>query len=462
MMNNQLLHVSEDILQTVFESTSEAIFVVDIDNNSIVECNSAAVDLVGYTRDELLSMPAAELHPHNFSEFMGFVETVFAEGRGTTDSVTCYHKAGRIIPAEMSASILEIDGREYLVNIIRDSSDSEERDWFESLIEHSQDLITVLTTDGEIQYQSPSATHITGYEPFDLRDKQFLQFIHTDDRDDVRTVFDTLPEDAITDRLEYRFRRADGSWAWFESIGSYRSDETIGGYIINSRDITARKESQQQAAVLNRVIRHNLRNELNVIIALAEQLTRKDDDKTTTYAETILDRAWELQDAASYTSVLTDILESDHVNLQVHDVTVSVQSITARLRSEWPEVDIEVSLPEQRRVTAAPKLDIAVEHVLENALEHNDSPQPRVEVSLREPATEAGYVELTVTDNGPGIPEHEQKVLLDGEESPLEHGSGLGLWIVNWIVTRSGGRIAFDDNEPRGSRVTIALPPVGE
>jgi len=108
---------------------------------------------------------------------------------------------------------------------------------------------------------------------------------------------------------------------------------------------------------------------------------------------------------------------------------------------------------------AAPKLPLAVEHVVRNAAEHNDAADPRVEITARRPATDAGVVEVTVADNGPGIPTDEKEVLLDGEKTPLKHGSGLGLWIVNWIITRTGGRIAFERNEPRGSRVTMALPP---
>ena len=56
-------------------------------------------------------------------------------------------------------------------------------------------------------------------------------------------------------------------------------------------------------------------------------------------------------------------------------------------------------------------------------------------------------------------PAVDREVLLEGEEAPLEHGNGIGLWLVNWIVTRSGGRIAFDENDPRGRRVTLVLSP---
>jgi signal transduction histidine kinase len=65
-----------------------------------------------------------------------------------------------------------------------------------------------------------------------------------------------------------------------------------------------------------------------------------------------------------------------------------------------------------------------------------------------------------VRDNGPGIPEDELVPLQEGTETPLKHGSGLGLWLVEWGISRLGGTIQFDANEPRGTVVWLRLPTV--
>jgi signal transduction histidine kinase len=121
-------------------------------------------------------------------------------------------------------------------------------------------------------------------------------------------------------------------------------------------------------------------------------------------------------------------------------------------------VTFECEFPEEQYVSAAPKLSVAIDNIVQNAVEHNDADAPRVEITIRPATAETEYVELTVADNGPGIPEQEREVLLKGKETDLRHGSGLGLWIVKWVVTRSGGRIDFDKNDSRGSRVTLVLP----
>jgi signal transduction histidine kinase len=103
-------------------------------------------------------------------------------------------------------------------------------------------------------------------------------------------------------------------------------------------------------------------------------------------------------------------------------------------------------------------LSVAVENLLENAVEHNDADRPRVDVAV-DPATgDDRYTRLSVADDGPVIPEPELAVLRKGVETPLEHGSGIGLWLVHWAVTAAGGDVTFERTEPRGNVVTLVLP----
>ncbi len=453
-----------ETFETVFEHANDAIFIVDLENDSIVDCNPAAEELVEFSREELLSMPASNLHPHNLEEFMNFAGTVIEEGEGWTDDITCYCKSGDILPAEMSASVVEIDGRPHLVNHIRETTDKEERDWFEALIEHSNDLLTVINPDGSIRYQSPSIDHVLGYEPDELRDESLFDFLHPDDQSKVRDLFGMISnaENGLVRRLEYRFRRADGSWAWLETVVSYRPESPITGYVFNARDITARKESQQQAAVLNRMLRHNLRNGLQVISGHAQGIADHSSADLAEKGDAILSKADELLDQSTYTKDLADILEMSSVTRRSFDLEDLVEGAVERLAAEYPAASFEVDIPSDHRVMGAPKLETAINHVLRNAVEHNDSDSKRVVVTSHPGDSESSEIQLAIADNGPGIPDQEKEVLLEGTETPLKHGSGLGLWIVNWIVTRTGGHITFEPNEPRGSRVLLTLPSVEE
>ena len=67
-------------------------------------------------------------------------------------------------------------------------------------------------------------------------------------------------------------------------------------------------------------------------------------------------------------------------------------------------------------------------------------------------------VAVRVEDDGPGIPDEQVTVLERGRETALEHTSGLGLWLVDWIVRASGGTVSFEARSPRGSVVELVLP----
>lgn len=318
-----------------------------------------------------------------------------------------------------------------------------------------QEFVTIVDQEGSIQYQSPSIKDLLGYEPGTLNGERFLDFVHPDDRQAVLSLFNSLTDSSWsgTARLEYRFRQFDGSWAWLESMWSYHRH----GFVINSRSITQRKESRQQAAVLHRVLRHNLRNELTVILGAAETIIEESDHETVTkQAERILESSSTLNDIAEHTQVVGEFIESQYLQQQRHEVTTIIERIVTGLRENNPSVEFTTALSNEAEVTAPAYLDTAFEHVLENAVEHNDADTPEVEVRVEK--THSGEVKVIIADNGPGIPEHERAVLLEGEETPLQHGSGIGLWIVNWIITHAGGHITFDQRTPRGSRVTIALP----
>jgi K+-sensing histidine kinase KdpD len=91
-------------------------------------------------------------------------------------------------------------------------------------------------------------------------------------------------------------------------------------------------------------------------------------------------------------------------------------------------------------------------------VEHADTSPIRIDITIR--PVDDGY-ELAVSDNGPGLPEHERRVITDGEETELRHSSGMGLWLVNWIIPEFGGTIQLGSGGDGGTKITIWLPQPG-
>lgn len=98
---------------------------------------------------------------------------------------------------------------------------------------------------------------------------------------------------------------------------------------------------------------------------------------------------------------------------------------------------------------------LVLNETIENAFEHNDSDTPKVEIAVQEREWDA---RVKIGDNGPGISGEGRSVLLEGEETPFQHDSVIGLWLVYWGITRLDGDLEFEENELRGSIVSISIP----
>ena len=120
---------------------------------------------------------------------------------------------------------------------------------FSSLVENSSDLITILDSEGEILYESPSVINVLGYEVAELTGKQSFELIHPEDIPIRKQIFETLlaqPDSII--RKELRFKHKDGAWHVLETVSRVYRDEVnnLNGILVNSRDITQRKHDEEK------------------------------------------------------------------------------------------------------------------------------------------------------------------------------------------------------------------------
>ena len=222
------------------------------------------------------------------------------------------------------------------------------------------------------------------------------------------------------------------------------------------RDVTRERTREQRLQVLNRVLRHNLRNDMNVIRGHAELIADGGGIDPSTGAEQIRTTATDLVELGDRAREVERMMALDARADAEVDLAAVVSEIVADLGDAHPEVTLTTALPTDATLPGDGRvLRTVLRNVVENACEHNDADEPLVVVSADR--TDDAF-RVAVGDNGPGIPEMERTVIDAGVEDPLEHGSGLGLWAVRWGVTRLGGRLSFADNEPRGTVVRIDLP----
>lgn len=239
------------------------------------------------------------------------------------------------------------------------------------------------------------------------------------------------------------------------------------GLLVGMYDADRKRRTDQTTrlneglAVLNRVLRHDIRNEMNVVDGYVQLLGDDPsaiDERVATIREHV-DRVVQLSENARDMERLLDADGSGGIEIERVDVVARLEDRLERFGRAYPSVEIEVAAPDAASVAAPELIDAALDNVLENAVEHNDSGTPRIDVGVGTVwADGREYVEIRIADNGPGIPAREREALRTGRETPLEHSRGMGLWLARWTVGAAGGHVAFGENEPRGSVVSLRLP----
>lgn len=249
---------------------------------------------------------------------------------------------------------------------------------------------------------------------------------------------------------------SDGKVRYFD----IRISELSGGYgllsgrVVSLRDVTEQRQREQRLDVLNRIFRHNVRNELNVVLGKIElpQMGMNGDVDRLNDAIESLGGVVERSNKVGRLSRLLDADESGALD------------IATELRGEFRQElesdqggELELELPDGLYVAGGPSLVSAFDELVTNAFDHNDSDDPRVRISLDETSSNETHAVIAVEDNGPGIDRQEIDTIHDGRETPLQHASGIGPWLVNWLVQRAGGTLSFE-NTTDGCTVYVRLP----
>lgn len=226
------------------------------------------------------------------------------------------------------------------------------------------------------------------------------------------------------------------------------------GYYLNRYETSLRHEAElrRRLTVLQRVLRHNIRNEVTIIEGVSRDLTdRVDDPSVAQGLDTITRHIDRVHRVAEKSQDLAGVWQTEEiVSVDLTDaLTRAIDSVT----STHTDVTITQRIPESLAVDAHPRLWMAFEEALDNAARHNESVSIDVSATVTGDAATVRFV-----DDGSGIPDTEIAPLVRGHERPLDHTTGIGLWLIYWIVDYSDGTLSFDDAESGGTVVEMTLP----
>jgi len=330
--------------------------------------------------------------------------------------------------------------------------ESEQR--FRLIAERIDEVIYLARPDfSEVLYVNPAYENIWGRPVEELYEDAtvFLDAVDPRDRASMQADFEEMvadieqsdQEDSYT--FEYRIRRPDGDVNWVSATG-YSVDLPDGErrFVGIVEDITDRKRREQRLEVFNRVLRHNLRNQLDVIKSHAEVLAADE------HAGRILASTEKLDAIGGRARTIDRIMSRDRQPSSV-DVAGLLDRALAGSTAVDSEIAVSIECPEALSVcTDEWVLQNVLESTLENACRYAES---TITVTVTE---QPGGCTVVVEDDGPGIPADELAALDAGTETKLQHSRGLlGLWQIKWGVDKLNGDLSFDTGAGTTVRITI-------
>ncbi len=259
----EALKQAEAKYRSIFENATEGIFQTAPDGRYL-SANPALARIYGYdSPSELIAKCSANNLYADRTRCTDFIAEISKTGSLKEFESCVYRQDGSTTWISENVREVRNEGGELLyyegsVTEIADRKQAQlallqnEAKW-RSLILNSSDIITILDASSRIVYESPSVETVLGYEPEELIGQIVLDFVHPDDIAAVISQHEMLianPADPIA--LEGRFRRPDGSWCFVEGVGiNLLADPAVSGIVINSRDMTARRQAEYRLSKIN-------------------------------------------------------------------------------------------------------------------------------------------------------------------------------------------------------------------
>jgi len=309
-------------------------------------------------------------------------------------------------------------------------------------------------------------TSITGYDASETigRNCRYLQGEETDP-EPVSQMRRAIAADQSV-QVTLRNYRKDGTLFWNEiTLAPLPTrDGEVTHYAGFQQDATERKRYEQALKsqrdnldLLNEMLRHDIRNKLQLVMGRVELLRDTDIPEGPDHVETIENAAREAVDLTHTAQKLSEIMLDSEPALQPVSLSAVLRDEIDDTALEFAEASIHVEgdIP-QAMVTADEMLSSVFRNLLRNAVQHNQNAHPQVTVST---ARTDGTVTVAIADDGPGIPDElKERIFARGEKGLESEGTGIGTYLVDTLVERYGGEVRIEDNEPTGASFTVELP----
>jgi two-component system cell cycle sensor histidine kinase/response regulator CckA len=498
----QALRTGEAQFRVVFEQAPIGMALMNMEG-FLVRTNRALGEMLGYADGTLADTIFSQVtHGDDIAvDWERFGDLVAGDINHYQITKRFLHRDGSVVWGRLSVALVRAaDGApHYAIMMVENVTERREavealrmrERQFRSLVEYGRDVISVLDAGGDLRYTSPAVERVLGYGREELEGTYLGELVHPDDVPGMLELFDRAIQSPGRPRIaELRMRHRDGSWRTLETVGtSLLDDPAVGGIVVNSRDVTDRREaeealrrSEQQLVQVQKMeaigrlaggVAHDFNNLLTAIRGNAELLLA--DLPHDSQAREDVEEIRRASDrAAALTRQLLAFSRRQVLQPRLLDLNQSVREMERMLgRLIGDDVELVTRLDASlRRVRADPaQVEQVIMNLAVNARDAmtsggvlmvcTENQELESELTEKYPYVVPGeYVLLEVGDTGEGMDAQTVAAAFEPffTTKSAGKGTGLGLSMVYGIVKQSGGYIWIESDPGRGTRVRVYLP----
>lgn len=463
--HKQTVRDQQAFIQSTIDALNDVFYVFNTEG-TLVEYNDRLPEVTGYDPDELAEMQPWEFFPaderplikHAIANVLHSEREERAEGHFIT-------KSDEDIPYEFSAAPY-YDGTGAVagfVGIGRDITERKEREReltrFKEAIEQTGHAVCFTDTDGTLEYVNPAFEDLTEYSRDEVQGEN-PSILQSGEHDDefYQDMWETITSGQVWEGTIIDQRKSGTQYRAHQTIAPVTHEGSTLGFVSVQNEVTDKQLRKEHVSVMHRILRHNLRNYLNLIYAHADLLQQSvDTDTQRAHISKITQQAEKLESLSDKIRTGKNTLEQLSPPFETVPVSELYDDVITSLGDEASEATIMLECPSKDPVYVPERLKPALKELLENALRHTENAAPSITLEVNVD-TETERVSLTVADDGQGIPDVVCKTLKQGKETDLQHLTGVGFWLVKWIVTALGGTLEIKTDDVTGSQVTLTTP----
>ena len=485
-----ILEESENKFKTLLKASNEAIFIHE--QGVLLEANEQFYQMHGYEPSELLGKPLA--HLLLMPESIKIAGEHFEAGNHSPIELTATHKDGTQFPVQARGRNIIYKGRPVRVISVlnltgikkRESELSEIQQRYDELAQHSGTFIWEVDANGLYTYVDRFIEQVAGYNSDEIIGKKHFYDIHPEkDRGRFKEMgLEVFQRKEKINSLENPIQAKNGEIIWVSTDGipQLNADGSLRGYRGSDTDITHRKHIQQELEEYQLNLSHTERlaglgtmvatmcHEINqplTVLNLTLQELHHQLQKNNISKEIIIQHIQDcLSNVSNSMSILHQYRKSSRLNDPLESKSLSLTKLLETLRDvfrgQCQKNNVRIILAPSIHKMGSFRSECDLEQILfiliHNAIDASAAPNAH-DIRINSEHKNRRLI-ISVSDQGPGIPDHHRDKIFDPffTTKDRDDGTGLGLSIVKRILGNCGGEISFTNNPNHGCTFSVTIP----